>query len=240
MCWAATDSRVPMCSGSFHSPPTRMPMGLQCISCSTPPSSPTACTRFVWVVFDDLGTIEGIGSRFFNILQQRQCESKSHCQRHTRGAERRFGTRTAAGWRRGPVGKRRGLDESPWFLRFTGCASPELRVPRGERVEVALDSWWSAKACGDYAAYLLTGEVGEARFLPAPRWTTRLAFSGGNRRSNSRGPTTSCLSGSHAPVARNECHFAWSSVRTRSHGRCNNSPYEILESPSPQSLPSLC
>ena len=82
--------------------------------------------------------------------------------------------------------ERLGLDEGSWSLRFAGGVTHEIRQARGERVEVALDTWWWSEGCGPYAAYLMTGDV--AGPLPPGasldgeqglfRWLPPIEFSG--------------------------------------------------------------
>ena len=110
----------------------------------------------VWVVSDDVGTVQGIGSRFFNIQNGSASPSTATEALEARSAASVQAMPQAGG---AVLWERRGFDGGPWSLRFAGRARPEVRAPRGERIEVALDTWWSPKSCGDYAAYLLTGDV---------------------------------------------------------------------------------
>jgi hypothetical protein len=137
----------------------------------------------VWVVRDDVGTIQGIGSRFFNVQNGSASQSTGPQTLEARSAAEVRALPQAVG---AVLWERRGLDEGSWSLRFAGRATPDAFAVRGERVEVALDAWWWPKACGPYAAYLISGDV--AGPLPPGasfddktgifRWQPPIEFSG--------------------------------------------------------------
>lgn len=109
----------------------------------------------VWVVADDMGVIQGIGSRYMNIQNGSASQATIPAALEARSAAgvRALPQATALLW------ERLGLDQGTWSLRFAGAATHEIRQNRGGRVEVALDTWWWSEACGPYAAYLMTGDV---------------------------------------------------------------------------------
>jgi hypothetical protein len=110
----------------------------------------------VWVASDDLGTIQGIGSRFFTIQNGSASQAPASETLEARSAASVQTMPQAGG---AVLWERRGFDGGPWSLHFAGRVRPDVRAPRAELVEVALETWWSPKSCGKYAAYLLTGEV---------------------------------------------------------------------------------
>jgi len=109
----------------------------------------------VWVVADGAGVIEGIGSRYFTIQNgsASQVAALTTAEARSAAAVRALPQATALLW------ERLGLDQGPWSLRFAGGATHEIRLARGERVEVALDTWLWSKGCGPHTAYLMTGDV---------------------------------------------------------------------------------
>jgi len=136
----------------------------------------------VWVVRDDLGVVQGIGSRYFNI----QNGSASQA-----AVSATFEARSAAEVRALPKGRallweRLGLEQGTWSLRFADGATHEIRQVRGERVEVALDTAWWSEGCGPFGGYLIAGNV--AGPLPPGasldaehglfRWLPPIEFSG--------------------------------------------------------------
>jgi hypothetical protein len=136
----------------------------------------------VWVVRDDQNVVQGIGSRYIHINNGSASQVMAPIAAEARSAAtvRRIPQSTALLW------ERLGLDEGSWSLRFAGGVTHEIRQARGERVEVALDTWWWSEGCGPYAAYLMTGDVAE----PLPpgasldgdqglfRWLPPIEFSG--------------------------------------------------------------
>ena len=136
----------------------------------------------VWAVRDDLGVLQGIGSRYINIQNGSASQGLQSVTLEARSAADVRAIRPA----RVLLWERLGLDEGPWSLRFAEGAVHEIRTARGERVEVALDTAWWSEGCGPYGGYLMTGDV--AAPLPAGasldaehglfRWLPPLEFSG--------------------------------------------------------------
>jgi hypothetical protein len=136
----------------------------------------------VWVVADDLGVIEGIGSRYMNIQNGSASQAAMPAALEARSAAevRALPEATAFVW------ERLGLDQGSWSLGFAGGVTHEIQTARGARVEVALDTWWWSGGCGPFAGYLLTGDVaaplppgasldGEAGMF---RWLPPIEFAG--------------------------------------------------------------
>ena len=136
----------------------------------------------VWVVRDDQNVVQGIGSRYIRVNNGAASQVTAPLAAEARSAAtvQRIPQSTALLW------QRHGLDEGSWSLRFAGGATHEIRQARGERVEVALDTWWWSEGCGPYAAYLMTGDVagplppgasldGEESLF---RWLPPIEFSG--------------------------------------------------------------
>ena len=109
----------------------------------------------VWVASDDQGAIQGIGSRYIHVNNGSASQVVAPIAAEARSAAtvQKIPQSTALLW------ERLGLDEGSWSLRFAGGATHEIRQARGERVEVALDTWLWSEGCGPYAAYLMTGDV---------------------------------------------------------------------------------
>ncbi len=109
----------------------------------------------VWVVADDLGVVQGIGSRYMNVQNGLASQVAASATLEARSAAdvRAVPQATALLW------ERLGLEPGTWALRFAGDATQEIRQNRGERVEVGLDTWWWSEGCGPYAGYLMTGDV---------------------------------------------------------------------------------
>jgi hypothetical protein len=136
----------------------------------------------VWAVRDDLGVLQGIGSRYINIQNGSASQGPQSVTLEARSAAdvRAITPARALLW------ERLGLEEGRWSLRFAEGATHEIRTVRGERVEVALDTAWWSEGCGPYGGYLMTGDV--ASPLPAGasldadqglfRWVPPLEFSG--------------------------------------------------------------
>jgi hypothetical protein len=108
----------------------------------------------VWLATDDNGVTQGIGSRFVSISNPSGGVTTSDA----------LEARSAADVSRIPqahafVWDRKGFDEGWWSLQFAGGATNEVRQPAGERLEVAIDTWWWSKGCGPFAGYLLTHDV---------------------------------------------------------------------------------
>jgi len=108
----------------------------------------------VWVAVDDLGVAQGIGSRYFTI------DNGAASQVAPAASE----ARSAAAVRALPqapvfVWNRHGFDDRRWALQWGSGPTNEVQLPPGERLEVALDTWWWSKGCGPYAGHLLTGDV---------------------------------------------------------------------------------
>jgi hypothetical protein len=114
-----------------------------------------------WVVVDDQGVAQGIGSRYFSVDNGGATQITAGVADEARSAKAvgSLPQATALVW------NRQGFDDRRWALQWAGARTNEIRQPPGERLEVALDSsWWSA-ACGPYVGYLLAGDV--AGPLPA-------------------------------------------------------------------------
>jgi hypothetical protein len=136
----------------------------------------------VWVVRDDQNVVQGIGSRYIHVNNGAASQVTAPLAAEARSAAtvQMIPQSAALLW------ERHGLDEGSWSLRFAGGATHEIRQARGERVEVALDTWWWSEGCGPYAAYLMTGDV--AGPLPPGasldgeeglfRWLPPIEFSG--------------------------------------------------------------
>ena len=109
----------------------------------------------VWAVADDLGVVQGIGSRYVTVQNGGASQVAASATLEARSAAdvRAVPQATALLW------ERLGLEPGTWALRFAGDATQEIRQHRGERVEVGLDTWWWSEGCGPYAGYLLTGDV---------------------------------------------------------------------------------
>ena len=136
----------------------------------------------VWVVIDDAGVVEGIGSRYFTV--QNGASSLVDAPANT--------ARSAGAVARMPrlktdVWSREGVDDTGWATRVETDAQGNrtLRVARGQRVELFLDPTLAAP-CGIYEGHLLSGDV--AGPLPAGasldaqhgifRWQPTAQFSG--------------------------------------------------------------
>jgi hypothetical protein len=106
----------------------------------------------VWVVTDDVGTVEGIGSRFVTVQNGAASQVLPTGAQAARSAAEVHSMQPASGF----MWERRGLNDGSWALRW---GRPEVRAGRSERIEVALDTWWWAKACSAWTGYLITGDV---------------------------------------------------------------------------------
>ena len=114
----------------------------------------------VWVAVDDASVVQGIGSRFFTIDNGASSQVIAPEQEaQSAAAIRALPAASALVW------NRKGFDNRHWALQFAGGPTNELRQTPGERLEVALDTWWWSSTCGAYAGYLVTGDV--AGPLPA-------------------------------------------------------------------------
>jgi hypothetical protein len=136
----------------------------------------------VWVVTDSDGFSQGIGSRFVNIENSSAFGAIAAEPQARSASSVRALPQSAAAF----VWDRKGLDAGGWSLQFAGAAPIELRQAPGERLEVALDTWWLSFGCGPYAGYLMTGDVaaplppgasldGEQGFF---RWLPPVEFAG--------------------------------------------------------------
>ena len=101
------------------------------------------------------GVAQGIGSRFFTIDNgaASQVTAPVRAEARSAAAVRALPQATALVW------NRQGFDERTWSLQLAGGRTNEIRQTPGERLEVALDSWWWPAGCGAYAGYLMTGDV---------------------------------------------------------------------------------
>ena len=108
-----------------------------------------------WVVVDDAGVAEGIGSRYFTVRN-----GASSLVWAPADSSRSAGTLTQLPTLATDVWWRAGSDDTGWAMRAETDAKGNrtLRVTRGQRVEIFLDSTLAA-ACGTYEGHLLTGEV---------------------------------------------------------------------------------
>jgi hypothetical protein len=91
----------------------------------------------VWVVTDNLGAIEGIGSRYFTVDNAGGSIVSASAAPAARSTADPF-------W------------ASPLAM---DRARNEIRHTRAERLEVTLDSWHWLFGCGRYSAYLVSGET---------------------------------------------------------------------------------
>jgi hypothetical protein len=108
-----------------------------------------------WVAIDNFGVAQGIGSRFFTIDNGSGSQVTEPLAAEARSAAAVRALPQATGF----VWNRRGSDERPWSLQFTGGRTNEIRQTPAEPLEVALDTWVWSKGCGPYAGYLMTGDV---------------------------------------------------------------------------------
>ena len=108
----------------------------------------------VWVARDDLGVVQGIGSRYFTVANGASTQVVAP-ERETRSAAaiQALPKATAFVW------NRQGFDNRRWALQFAGGGTNEIRQAPGERLEVTLDTWWWSSGCGTYEAHLLKGDV---------------------------------------------------------------------------------
>ena len=108
-----------------------------------------------WVVVDDAGVAEGIGSRYFTVQNGASSQVWAPSD-----SSRSAGTLTQLPTLATDVRWREGIDDTGWATRVEADAKGNrtLRVTRGQRVEIFLDPTLAA-ACGTYEGYLLTGEV---------------------------------------------------------------------------------
>ncbi len=109
----------------------------------------------VWLAFDDQGVAQGIGSRYFAVDNgaASQVMAPLAIEARSAAAVRALPRATALVW------DRQGFDNRGWALQLAGGRTNEVRQAPGERLEVALDTWWWSSACGTYAGYLVTGDV---------------------------------------------------------------------------------
>ena len=108
----------------------------------------------VWVARDDLGVVQGIGSRYFTIENGASSQSIAPVQEsRSAAAIQALPQATAFVW------NRQGFDNRRWSLQFAGGRTNEIQQAPGERLEVTLDTWWWSPSCGTYEAYLLKGDV---------------------------------------------------------------------------------
>jgi len=109
-----------------------------------------------WVVVDDAGVAEGIGSRYFTVQN-----GASSLVWAPGDSSRSAGTLTQLPTLATDVWWRAGSDDTGWAMRAETDAKGNrtLRVTRGQRIEIFLDPTLAA-ACGTYEGHLLTGEVG--------------------------------------------------------------------------------
>jgi hypothetical protein len=105
-----------------------------------------------WYVTDAQGAPQGIGSRFFSV-DNGNATQVSGVESRSAAAVRAMPQANALVW------DRKGFGEDQWKLRVAGSRSHELEAARGERVEVAFDTWWLSAGCGPYVGYLLKGDV---------------------------------------------------------------------------------
>ena len=121
---------------------------------------PNGLHTIVWVVIDNNGVAQGIGSRFVNIdnptgpiVAGAGIEASGALSARSASEVRAIPQATAFVW------DRTGFDDAGWSLRLTGAETNEIRQASGERLEIALDTWWWSIGCGPYAGYLMTGDV---------------------------------------------------------------------------------
>jgi hypothetical protein len=107
----------------------------------------------VWLVTDSNGVSQGIGSRFVNIENGSGSIAVATESARSAPSVSRLPQARAFVW------DRKGVDEGGWSLQIAGGETPEIRQAPGERLEIALDTWWWSIGCGPYQGYLLTGDV---------------------------------------------------------------------------------
>ena len=112
---------------------------------------PNGIHTMAWTVTDSLGTTQGIGSRYVDV-QNAQGSIAVPLEARSAAAVSAVPEATAFVW------DRRGFDDRDWALRFVGSSATALHARRGERIEVAMDTWVWSRACGPFAGYLRTGE----------------------------------------------------------------------------------
>jgi hypothetical protein len=108
-----------------------------------------------WVAVDDHGVAQGLGSRYFTIdngVGSQVAEPSSTASRSA-AAVRALPSSGAFVW------NRRGFDDRPWALEWSGARTAEIQHQPGERLQVSLDTWWWSSGCGPYEGYLLTGDL---------------------------------------------------------------------------------
>jgi hypothetical protein len=110
----------------------------------------------VWTARDDAGVTQGIGSRYVDIQNASGAmtgDAAAAPDARSAAAVAAIPLATAFVW------DRKGFDEGEWALQFAGTRVNEIRALRGERIEVALDTWQWSKPCGPFTGYLETGDV---------------------------------------------------------------------------------
>lgn len=112
-----------------------------------------------WIATDDQGATEGLGSRYFNVVNSMPALAIEPAPDVRSAREiQSLPLVHAFMW------DRRGYDDFGWSLRLAGRASNEIRQAPAQRLEVAFDTWWWSRGCEPYRGYLLREEVA----LPLP------------------------------------------------------------------------
>jgi len=110
-----------------------------------------------WVVTDNLGTIEGIGSRYFNVANGGSSPVVWAPSVTVARSARELATLARAS---SEMSVRMQFDDPFWSspVDVVGEAR-EIQHARGERLEVTLDTWEWLFGCGSYSAYFVTGDA---------------------------------------------------------------------------------
>jgi hypothetical protein len=139
-----------------------------------------------WAVSDNLGAIEGIGSRYFAVANGGSSQVVMSA-RTARSAVEVFGLPQAST----EMWVRRGFDDPLRSAEVDSRGGQKMiRGPRAEAMEVTLDSWEWMFGCGSYSAYLVTGDTagplppgasldadrGIFRWLPPPEFAGTFDF----------------------------------------------------------------
>ncbi len=106
----------------------------------------------VWTATDNLGVTQGIGSRYVDI-QNPQGPMTEALAARSEVALASVPLATAFVW------DRTGFDDREWNLQFAGSRTREIKATRGERIEIAIDTWLWSKGCGPFAGFVKNGDV---------------------------------------------------------------------------------
>jgi hypothetical protein len=108
----------------------------------------------VWVVSDDAGVAEGIGSRYFTVQNGGGSQVRASAPARAAASTARLPSLRTDVW------SREGVDDTGWAVRVETYPDGSRRVTarQGQRLEIFLDPMLQA-ACGTYDGHLLTGDV---------------------------------------------------------------------------------